>query len=86
MKNYKLKNLEMALKIEDNRSQIFGLANILDVTWDTAKNKLRGKSEIKLSEAIKICEHFNTTLELMFKADHDVFLRRFVRNSDTKAS
>lgn len=82
---YKLKNLQTAMRIKD--ISIRDLADEINIGKTSLHNKLNGKTELKLSEAIKIANYFNVSVDELFCSKiSEVFLAKIVPKNDTNSA
>ncbi len=73
---------QVAALIPENVSLVSQLADILDISNDSAYRRIRGETELSFSETITLCNHYHITFDSLISTDVNVV--SFVYNNYSK--
>src|SRR5690348_10666355 len=71
-------------RIPSHLSFVDEIANILEISNDSAYRRIRGEKPLSLEETEKLCKHFHVSLDQMLnlKSDTFIFNGRITNSSD----
>ena len=74
---------QIATLIPKNVSLVAVLADILDISHDSAYRRIRGETELSFSETLTLCNHFQITFDSLISTDVNVV--SFIYNDYTES-
>ncbi len=74
---------QVAALIPQNVSLVNQLADILDISHDSAYRRIRGETELSFSETITLCNHYHITFDSLISTDVNVV--SFIYNDYSKS-